>query len=89
MPSGQRHFAKNFYNICKGNFGSRGKKHPKRLKDTFFIFSMTNVKILDVFHTHVQKEYGKIWEMKSTPFLNILALFTFSKVAMYLLKNSK
>ena len=29
---------------------------------------------LGVFRKHGQKEYGKVWEMKSTPILNILAL---------------
>ena len=33
---------------------------------------MTNTTILGVFRTHAQKEYGKVWEMKSTPILNIL-----------------
>ena len=36
---------------------------------------MTNVTILGEFPTHVQKEYGKVMEMKSTTILNILALF--------------
>ena len=48
-----------------------------KLKDTFFIFPMTNVTILGVFHTHAQKEYGKVWEMKSIPILNNLALLIF------------
>ena len=38
---------------------------------------MTNVTILGVIRTHAQKEYGKVWEMKSTPILNILALLLF------------
>ena len=38
---------------------------------------MTNVTILSVFSTHAQKEYGKVWEMKSTPICNILALLRF------------
>ena len=46
---------------------------------------MSNVTILGVFRTHAQKEYGKVWEMKSAPILNILAL-TFLKLAMHLLK---
>ena len=29
-----------------------------KLKDTIFIFPMTNVTILGVFRTHAQKEYG-------------------------------
>ena len=38
---------------------------------------MTNVTILSVFRTHAQYEYDKIWEMKSTPILNILTLLIF------------
>ena len=57
-----------------------------KLKDTSFIFPMTNVTILGVFRTHVQKEYGKVWEMKSIPIFNILALLIFLKLAMDLLK---
>ena len=47
------------------------------LKDIPFIFPMTNVTILGVFRTHAQKEYGKVWEMKSMPILNILAHLLF------------
>ena len=42
---------------------------------------MTNVKILGVFRTHAQKEYGKVSEMKSTPILSILSLLLFLKLA--------
>ena len=64
--------------IQKGHLGSRGGKASKnKLKDTSFIFPMTNATILGVFRTHAQKEYGKVWEMKSTPTLNILALLLF------------
>ena len=78
MPFGQRHVAINIYNICKGHFGSRGGEASKnKLKDTSFIFPMTNATILGVFCTHAQKEYGKVWEMKSTPILNILALLLY------------
>ena len=38
---------------------------------------MTNVTILGVFRTHAQKEYGMVWEMKSIPILNSLALLLF------------
>ena len=74
MTFGQRHVAINIYNICKGHLGSRGGSKNK-LKDTSFIFPMTNVTILGVFRTHAQKEYGKVLEMKSTYIINILALF--------------
>ena len=43
---------------------------------------MTNATILGVFCTHAQKEYGKVWEMKSTPILNILVLLLFLKLVM-------
>ena len=57
--------------------GGRGEASKNKLKDTSFIFPMTNVTILGVFCTHAQKKYGKVWEMKSTPILNILALLLF------------
>ena len=87
MLFGQRHVAINIYNICKGHFGSRGRKASKnKLKDTIFIFLMTNDTILGVFRTHAQKEYGNVLEMKSTPIINILALFLKTKLVMHLLK---
>ena len=62
-----------------GGGGGVGKAFKNRLKDTSLIFPMTNVNvtILGVIRTHAQKEYRKIWEMKSTPFLNFLALLLF------------
>ena len=79
MPFGQRHVAINIYNICKGHLRSRGggKASKNKLKDTSFIFLMTNVTILGVFRTHAQKEYGKVLEMKSTYIFDILALLFF------------
>ena len=47
--------------LSKGHLGSRGGKASKN----------------KLFRTHAQKEYGKVWEMKSTPILNILALLLF------------
>ena len=41
---------------------------------------MTNVKILSIFRTHAQKEYHKIFEMKGTYILNILALLLFENL---------
>ena len=38
---------------------------------------MTNGTILGAFRTHAQKEYGKVWEIKGIPVLNILALLLF------------
>ena len=66
--------------LSKGHLGSRGgggKTSKNKLKDTSFIFPMTNVTILGVFRTHARKEYGKVLEMKSTYILNILALLFF------------
>ena len=60
-----------------GGGGGGGKASKNKLKDTSFIFPMTNVKLLGVFRTHSQKEYGKVWKMKSNPILNILALLLF------------
>ena len=78
MPFGQRHVAINIYNICKGHFGSRGGGASKnKLKDTSFIFPMKNVKILVLFRTHAQNEYGTVLIMKSTSILSILALLLF------------
>ena len=66
--------------------GGGGGASKNKLKDTSFIFPMTNVTILGVFRTHAQKEYGKILQMNSTYILNILALLFFFKLAMHLLK---
>ena len=38
---------------------------------------MTNVTLLGIFRAHAQKEYGKVWEMKIIPILNIIALLLF------------
>ena len=57
--------------------GLGGKASKNKLKDTSFIFPMTNVTIYVVFRTHAQKEYGKVLEMKSTHILNILAFLLF------------
>ena len=44
--------------LSKGHLGSRrgggGEASKNKLKDTSFIFPMTNVTILDVFRTHAQ-----------------------------------
>ena len=61
----------------KGILGLGRKASKNKLKDTIFIFSMTNITILGEFCTHAQKEYGTFWEMKSLPILNILALLLF------------
>ena len=41
---------------------------------------MTDVTILSIFRTHVQKEYHKVLEMKGTYILNILALLLFENL---------
>ena len=63
--------------LSKGHLGGGGEASKNELKDTIFIFPMTNVTILGVFRTHVQKEYGKVWEMKSIPIHYILTLLLF------------
>ena len=63
--------------LSKGHLGSRGGGGGGGASDTSFIFTMTNGTILDVFRTHAQKEDGKVWEVKSTHILNILALLLF------------
>ena len=59
--------------LSKGHVGSRGggKASLNKLKDTSFIFPMTNVILLGVFRKHAQKEYGKVWETKSIPILSL------------------
>ena len=61
----------------KGIMGLGGKASKNKLKDTIFIFPMTNVTILGEFRTHAQKDYGNFGEMKSLPILNILARLLF------------
>ena len=70
-----------------GGGGGGGTASKNKLKDISFIFPMTNDTILGVFRTHAQKEYGKVLEMKSTPFLNISALYFFKTSNAYT-KNS-
>ena len=61
--------------ICpKGILGQGGKASKNKLKDTSFIFSMTNITILSIFRTHGQKEYCKVWETKGIYILNNLVL---------------
>ena len=87
IPFGQRHGTINIYNIFKGHNGSRGGGAFKnKLKDTSFIFPLTNITILGLFRMHAQKEYGKVFEIKSTYILNVFALLSYRKQAMHLLK---
>ena len=57
--------------LSKGHHGSRGASKNK-LKDTSFIFSMTNVITLSIFRTHAHDEFLKVLEMKSTSILFLL-----------------
>ena len=63
--------------VFQGILGLGGKASKNKLKDTCFLFPMTNVTVLGVFCMHAQKEYGKVLEIKNTPILNILALLLF------------
>ena len=60
-----------------GILGLGGEACKNKLKDTRFLFPVTNVTILGVFNMQAQMEYGKVLEMKSTYILNILALLFF------------
>ena len=62
------------FNCPKGILGLGGKASKNKLKDASFIFSMTNVTMLSIFHTHAQNENRKVSKMKGTYILNILAL---------------
>ena len=68
------------FNYPKGILGLGGKASKNKLKDASFIFLMTDVVILSIFHTHAQKEYRKVLEIKSTYFHNILALLLFENL---------
>ena len=50
--------------------GGGGEASKNKLKDTSFIFSMTNVTILSIFRAHAQKEYCKVSETKGIYILN-------------------
>ena len=67
--------------LSKGHLGSRGGGASKnKLKDTSFIFSMTNITILSIFRTHTQKEYCKVLETKGIYILNNLVLLLFENL---------
>ena len=46
--------------LSKELLGSRGEASKNKLKDTSFIFPMTNATVIGVFRTHAQIEYGKV-----------------------------
>ena len=68
------------FNCPKGILGLGGKASKNKLKDANFIFSMTNVAILSIFHTHAQKENRKVLKMKGAYILNILAPLLFENL---------
>ena len=60
--------------------GLGGKAYKNKLKDTSFIFSMTNVTILSIFRTYAQREYRKVLEVKGTYIFNIFAHLLFENL---------
>ena len=63
------------FNCPKGILGLGGGGASKnKLKNTSFIFSMTNITILSIFRTHAQKENCKDLETKGIYILNNLVL---------------
>ena len=71
----------NDVHLSKGHLGSGGGEASKnKLKDTSFIFSMTNIKVLSIFRTHAQKEYCKVLETKGIYILNNLVHLLFENL---------
>ena len=62
-------------NCPKGILGLGGKASKNKMKDTSFIFSMTNITILSIFRTHAQKEHCKVLETKGIYILNNLVFY--------------
>ena len=52
----------------KGILVLGGKASKNKLKDTSFIFPMTNVTIVGVFRTRAQKEYSKVLKLRDGKF---------------------
>ena len=65
------------FNCPKGILGLGGEASKNKLKDTSFIFSMTNITILNIFRTHAQKEFFKVLEIKGIYIVNKYSTFTF------------
>ena len=66
--------------LSKGHLGSRGgggEASNKQTERHQFHCSNDKDTFLSIFHTHVQKEYHKVLELKSTSILNILELLLF------------
>ena len=70
----------NAVQLSKGHLGSRGEASKNKLKDTSFIFSMTNITFLSIFRTHAQKEYCKVLETKGIYIVNDLVLLLFENL---------
>ena len=68
--------------LSKGHLGSRGGggASKNKLKDTSFIFSVTNITILSIFRTHAQKEYCKVLETKGIYILNNVVFLLFENL---------
>ena len=60
--------------------GGGGEASKNKLKDTSFIFSMTNITILSIFPTHAQKKYCKSLETKGIYILNNLLFLLFENL---------
>ena len=63
-------------NRLQGFVNNKGPDLPAHTRNMISAFVIFNDKRhnLGVFCMHVQKEYGKVLEMRSTPILNILAI---------------
>ena len=68
------------FNCPKGLLGLGGEASKNKLKDTNFIFSMTNITSLSIFRTHAQKEYCKVLETKDIYILNNLVFLLFENL---------
>ena len=74
-------YSYNDFQLSKGHLGPVGGEASKnKLKDTSFIFSMTNITILSIFRKHAQKEYSTILETKGIYILNTLVLLLFENL---------
>ena len=71
------HWPKGILGRGGGGGGGGGGASKHKLKDTNFIFSMTSVTILSIFHRHAQNDDRKVLGMKSTSILNVLAILLF------------
>ena len=63
--------------LSKGHLVSRGGASRNKLKDTSFIFSMTNITILSIVRTHAQMEHCKVLETNGIYILNNIVFLLF------------